>query len=46
MASVHILKHVWQFDCNPKELRYDEQGNPRPFPIVGSPRAIRNPAAF
>ncbi len=40
--EVQILRDVWRFDCNPKELRFDEDGNVRPYPTHKSPAAIKN----
>ncbi len=31
-GEVHILEEVWHYDANPREYRYDQNGEPIPFP--------------
>ncbi len=33
-GEVVELEHVWQYDCNPREHRYDAKGNPLSFPYL------------
>lgn len=33
-GEVVELEHVWHYDCNPREHRYDAEGNPLSFPYL------------
>lgn len=35
-----VLKLVWQFDCNPKHYRFDEDGKPRKYATAKGPSEV------